>query len=251
MILLQVEIVIHPDCEIIMFLWREFCKKGQYLQMRHKRSLWTVKLLDLQLLSFYFYPLENKLYLKDKLLDRCVGWPRDRVTCEELFQMLKNKQIKDLRPFEWISKVSDLYLKNMAVYLNDQNEFGETVFHLAAQLSDVKIISYLINKADNINVEDKNGETPLHRATKVGNRRLIRLLLEFGANVNSTTKRGETPLMYICRYQCTLDLVRLLLEFSPNIDMENVEEEKAFDLCKRNTQDDKIIKLLHPIYRQL
>ena len=234
-----------------MFLWKEFHKKGQYLQMRHKRSLWTVKLLDFQLLSFYFYPLENKLYLKDKLLDRCVGWPKNRVTCDELFQMLTKRQLKDLRPFEWISKVSDLYLKNMAVHLNEQNQWGETVFHLAAQIDDPRILSFLINKAGDINVKDVNGETPLHRAIKSGNKRTIRLLLENGADVDSVTINGETPLMYVCKFHCSIDHVKLLLEFSPNIDAENCDEEKALDICQRSETDSKIIKLLHPIYRQL
>ena len=234
-----------------MFLWREFHKRGQYLQLRHKRSLWTVKLLDYQLLSFYFYPLENKLYLKDKLLDRCVGWPKNRVTCDELLEMLTRKQLRDLRPFEWISKVSDLYLKNMAVHLNEQNQKGETVFHLAAQHDDVRILTYLVSKASNINIRDSNGETPLHRAVKSGNKKLIRLLLEHGANIDSVTKMGETPLMYICKFHSSFDNIKLLLEFSPNIDAENCDEEKALDICKKNGADLKTIKLLHPIYRQL
>lgn len=234
-----------------MFLWKEFTKKGEYLQLRHKRSLWTIKLFDYQLLSLYFYPLENKLYSKDKLLDRCVGWPKNRVTVEELFEMLERKQNKDLKPFEWISKVSDLYLKNMSVHLNEQNEWGETVFHLAAQLEDVKILSYLIRKATNVNVTDKNGETPLHRAAKAGNKKAIKLLLEYGANIDSATVQGETPLMYICRFQCSLDNVKLLLSYSPNIDAENCDEEKALDICKRRASDEKVIHLLHPLYRQL
>lgn len=234
-----------------MFLWREFHKKGQYLQLRHKRSLWTVKLLDYQLLSFFFYPLENKLYLKDKMLDRCVGWPKNRVTCDELFQMLMKKQLKDMRPFEWISKVSDLYLKNMAVHLNEQNQKGETIFHLAAQHDDARILTYLISKATDINVKDTNGETPLHRAVKSGNKKSTRLLLDYGANVDSVTVKGETALMYVCKFHCTFENIKLLLEFSPNIDAENCEEEKALDICKRKETDSKIIKLLHPIYRQL
>lgn len=243
--------MIHPTCEIIMFLWKEFTKKGEYLQLRHKRSLWTIKLFDYQLLSLYFYPLENKLYSKDKLLDRCVGWPKNRVTVDELFEMLEGKQNKDLKPFEWISKVSDLYLKNMAVHLNEQNEWGETVFHLAAQLDDGKILAYLISKATNINVSDKNGETPLHRATKAGSKKAIKLLLEYGANIDSTTLQGETPLMFICKYQCSLENVKLLLAYSPNIDAENCDEEKALDICKKRGADQKIIRLLHPLYRQL
>lgn len=243
--------MIHPTCEIIMFLWKEFTKKGEYLRLRHKRSLWTIKLFDYQLLSLYFYPLENKLYSKDKLLHRCVGWPRHRVTVEELFKLMERKQIKDLKPFEWIAKVSDLYLKNLAVHLNEQNAKGETVFHIAAQLDDSKVLSYLINKATDINTLDNNGETPLHRATKAGSKKAIKLLLEYGANIDSATLQGETPLMYICKFQCSLDNVKLLLSYSPDIDAENCDEETALDLCKRRTTDERIIHLLHPLYRQL
>ena len=184
------------------------------------------------------------------MIDRNVGWPKDRVTVEEMFTSLK-KKCPNLKKFEWISKVSDMYLSNLAVHINQKNNVGDTIFHLAAELSDGRVLSFILNKTKNIDEKNRLGETPLHRACKAGNKKTIQLLLLNNANVDAKTNKGDTPLMYLCRYNCTLELIKHMLVYSPNLDIENDEEEKALDICQNHTTNKKIIKLLHPIYRQL
>lgn len=184
------------------------------------------------------------------MIDRNVGWPKDRVTVEEMFSSLKKKS-PNMKKFEWISRVSDMYLSNLAIHINQKNNAGDTIFHLAAELSDGRVLSFILNKSKNIDETNRVGETPLHRACRAGNKKTIQLLLENSADIDARTKRGETPLMYICRYHCVMDMIKLMLDYSPNLDIENEEEEKALDICQNHTNSKKIIKLLHPIYRQL
>ena len=95
-----------------------------------------------------------------------------------------------------------------------------------------------------------------------------KLLLEWGADVDSLTYKRETPLMYACRYMRNVDLVKLLLSYNANIELTNYEGEKALDICRNNSSsrtlalqvfaqltnndiEKNIIKLLHPLYRQM
>ena len=187
---------------------------------------------------------------------------------DEMFKMLQSKNLKSLQPFKWISQISEIYLTNLSIHINEKNSNGETIFHLASEVKDSKILSYIISKCKNIDERDAVGETPLHRAIRSGNTKNAKLLLEWGANVDSLTYAEETPLMYACRHMRNIDLIKLLLRHNANIEMTNSEGEKALDICRnhsstrttvlqvmtilRNNDIEKdIVKLLHPLYRQM
>ena len=59
----MVEVLIHPLCEITMFMWKEFTRKGDYLHIRYKKITWKIRIMDSLILSFKFVPLEKSLYL--------------------------------------------------------------------------------------------------------------------------------------------------------------------------------------------
>ena len=64
------------------------------------------------------------------LSDRHVCWPKDRVSLSVIFKRLDSGKIKDCIPaFQWMSRVSDLYLKNMSININEENSDGETLYH--------------------------------------------------------------------------------------------------------------------------
>ena len=117
---------------------------------------------------------------------------------DEMFRMLQNENQKS-QPFKWISRISDIYLTNLSIHINEKHSNGETIFHLASEVRDSRILSYIISKCKSINEKDATGETPLHRAIKSGNTKNAKLLLEWGADVDSLTYNRETPLMYACR----------------------------------------------------
>ena len=186
---------------------------------------------------------------------------------DEMFRMLQNENQKS-QPFKWISRISDIYLTNLSIHINEKHSNGETIFHLASEVRDSRILSYIISKCKSINEKDATGETPLHRAIKSGNTKNAKLLLEWGADVDSLTYNRETPLMYACRFMRNVDLVKLLLSYNANIELTNYEGEKALDICRNNgttrtlvlqvfTQlknndiEKNIVRLLHPLYRQM
>ena len=200
--------------------------------------------------------------------DRHVYWPKERVSMDDLFKMLQNQNQKSLQPFKWISRISDIYLTNLSIHINEKNGKGETIFHLASEVKDSRILSYIISKCKSINEKDSSGETPLHRAIRSGNTKNAKLLLEWGADVDSLTYSKETPLMYACRHIKNIDIVKLLLSHNANIELTNSEGEKALDICRNNTStrtsvlqvlatlknndnENDIVKLLHPLYRQM
>ena len=200
--------------------------------------------------------------------DRHVYWPKERVSLDDMFKMLQNQNQKSLQPFKWISRISDIYLTNLSIHINEKNGKGETIFHLASEVKDSRILSYIISKCKNINEKDATGETPLHRAIRSGNIKNAKLLLEWGADVDALSYNRETPLMYACRYMRNVDLVKLLLSYNANIELTNSEGEKALDICRNNNStralglqilavlkdkdiENDIVKLLHPLYRQM
>ena len=185
-----------------------------------------------------------------------------------MFKMLSTESLKSFQTFKWISKVSEIYLSNLSIYINEKNNHGNTIFHLASQLKEPKVLSYIISKCQNINEKNLDGETCLHLASKVGNTKNAKLLLDWGANVDSLTNRMETPLMYACRHMKNVELVKLLLRYNANMELINFEGEKALDISRNQSTyrtnlqqimtilkteniSNEIIKLLHPIYRQL
>ena len=66
----MVEVLIHPLCEVTMFMWKEFRRKGNYLQIRYKKITWRIRILDSIILSFKFLPLEKSLYLDGTFLGK-------------------------------------------------------------------------------------------------------------------------------------------------------------------------------------
>ena len=66
----MVEVLIHPLCEVTMFMWKEFRRKGNYLQIRYKKITWKIRILDSIILSFKFLPLEKSLYLDGTFLGK-------------------------------------------------------------------------------------------------------------------------------------------------------------------------------------
>ena len=135
--------------------------------------------------------------------------------------------------------------------MNKKNERGETLFHMAASNKDPSILEWIISKCENINATDRYGHTPLHWACRSGHLNNIVILLDNGAAIDPTNKWKETPLMYACKYSPIADIIKLLLTYHANIDLENYDQEKPIDILRNRNVDFKIVKLLHPLYRQI
>ncbi|WP_353275787.1 ankyrin repeat domain-containing protein [Wolbachia endosymbiont (group A) of Pipizella viduata] len=77
--------------------------------------------------------------------------------------------------------------------IDERGEDGNTVLHLAAYLSDIKL---LIRKGAKVNIENNSGETPLHLAAFYGKVENVKVLLEEGADVNARNGKRNTALHY-------------------------------------------------------
>ena len=170
---------------------------------------------------------------------------------QKLFSELGAKTLQSSRLFKWLGKKTDVYLRSVSIELNNKNKKGETIFHLLAEKKTSKPLSYIISKCSNINEPDNNGEAPLHRAVKKGNIETSQLLLEWGANVDHMTNNSETPLMYACRFKQKIELIQLLIKYGANLELINKEGESHIDICRNSNASSSILKLVHPVYRQL
>lgn len=168
-----------------------------------------------------------------------------------MFTKLQSKSFNSSKLFKWLGKKSDAYLRNISIQINRKNGRGETIYHIAAEYKDPKSLSHIINKCENLNETDMDGETPLHRASKRGNTETAKLLLEWGAEVDALTVQNESPLMYACKGKQNINLIHLLLKHKANINLVNKEGETCLDICRNLNAADKVINLVHPIYRQL
>lgn len=78
-------------------------------------------------------------------IEKSVFWPKERVCLSKLQDLICNgKATLDMKPFHWIGKVSELYLHNMGINLNEKFADGQTLFHLASSLKDGRILKNLL-----------------------------------------------------------------------------------------------------------
>lgn len=80
--------------------------------------------------------------------------------------------------------------------INDSNEDGETVFHIAVWFSMTDWYKYLVTLGADRNARDRFGRVPLHYAAYTGNIESVRALLKYGASLDSTDEDGRLPLHY-------------------------------------------------------
>ena len=78
-------------------------------------------------------------------------------------------------------------------YLFVYDYFGQTAFHWAAKLGDLKMLKILINKGKNLNIKDYKGRTPIFFASSNNNFDCVTLLVENGGNVFMDDYFGKKP----------------------------------------------------------
>ena len=84
-------------------------------------------------------------------------------------------------------------LINDGIYLFVIDYYGQTGYHWAAKLGNIKILDLLIKFGRHHNQKDFKGRTPLYLAAMNNNMEVCKYLLSNGANPFLTDKRGKTP----------------------------------------------------------
>ena len=78
-------------------------------------------------------------------------------------------------------------------YLFSFDYYGQTCYHWAAKLSNIKMLMILINYGKYVNQKDFRGRTPLYLAAVNNDRAICELLIRNKANVHLKDNEGKTP----------------------------------------------------------
>jgi cytohesin len=84
----------------------------------------------------------------------------------------------------------------LTTLVNEKNQRGATMLHIAVLIRNVKEIRALLDSGVDINAQDKDGNTPLHWASEEGYIEVIDVLLASGAKLNAKNKHGDTPMHF-------------------------------------------------------
>jgi hypothetical protein len=249
----KLEVLIHAEMDIVLFCWKEFKRDKSDLFLRYKKTTWTLPVTNGNLFDIEYHILENKMTTSAGEMERIVGWPRQRMSVNQMIEEVNLKtdgKLKQLSKFtyKWIKKVSEQYLNSMNVDLDKANEDRVSLLHVLAEINDSKFMKFIIEKIRNIDPCDSLGQTPLHRACSTSSFRTAKLLLEYGADVNALTENGNTPMMMLAgQNKHSKQFFKLLLDFNAKRDLENKDNMRAVDIARMTNLPDNLIKLLQPI----
>ncbi len=84
--------------------------------------------------------------------------------------------------------------------INQRNNNGDTLLHIAAFFRRVKLADFLIEKGLDVNAQNKDGKTPVHLAAENGDKNMLRVLtltekIRKLVQVDTPDNNGKTPLM--------------------------------------------------------
>ena len=78
--------------------------------------------------------------------------------------------------------------------VNQYNENGESLLHIATRVGNLPLVSYLIQKGADKEGKNQNGYTPLHYACKYGHLHIANYLIKkCGASLDPFNNNYETP----------------------------------------------------------
>ncbi len=106
--------------------------------------------------------------------------------------------------------------ENKSEDINQADEKGYTLLHLACIFKDIDTITELLQRKAKVTVCDNYQNTPLQYALYTGHEKIIRLLVKNGADVNAKLTLGNTALYDFCR-ACDFFIVKLLLDLGADI----------------------------------
>ena len=139
----KLEVLLHDDCEIVIFAWKEFRKQGTFAFFRHMKTTWTMDVTNGNLFTLDYCLSSNRMSSGSGELEKTVGWPLQRLSLAEMFEEAKSKlecKKKQLshNTYEWIFKIPIQYLSSMDIDLDQANDNGTTLLHLISQLNEPK-----------------------------------------------------------------------------------------------------------------
>jgi len=140
------------------------------------------------------------------------------------------------------------YLVEQGADLSAKSESGMTALMLAmnpnSEPDSLAISKAILDAGANVNTSSAGGNTALMEAGHKGLTKVVELLIERGANVDAQNKYGETALMVSSLQGAEPAVVKALLKAGANKDLADVDGFTAFDLAKKNGNEE-IMELLY------
>lgn len=131
-----------------------------------------------------------------------------------------------------------LLLIDAGANVSTRNNFGQTALHLAVGGGSAENIRVLLQKGADVNASDKFQISPLHKAVSLGasgftKGESVALLLSSGANINARNEQGDTSLHWaITSYYLEYTLMPLL-KAGGNPDSINYKGETPLHVASR------------------
>jgi ankyrin repeat protein len=124
----------------------------------------------------------------------------------------------------------DAFLEKHGVALDDRDEKGRTVLHLAATQRDEKLVTYLLDHGASANIADESGESPLYAAARDNQPAIVAALLAHGADPNLRNHQGQTPL-HVAFGAGAWDASAALLDKGARLDVPDTLGRTAIFVC--------------------
>jgi ankyrin repeat protein len=128
----------------------------------------------------------------------------------DIWERTKETEMKPLGYFIMMRDDSirlRIIIKEGEEVINQRDEIGNSLSHIAAYYNAVRCARLLISEEAEFDKPNPFGETPLMRACGEGNFDIVTLLGEAGANVNAYSKVGNTPIIFAIIGCCGKDSI--------------------------------------------
>lgn len=123
-------------------------------------------------------------------------------------------------------------LLNTGLRVNDTDEQGNTLLHLALMRRNPRLVEFFIEKGADVNHKGNKRILPLTLAAQYGTEEIIDLLLVNGADVNVQNCEGFTPLHNAC-FRYSEPIIKFLLQ-------------RGADVCKKTNNGFTPYTILNP-----
>ena len=124
---------------------------------------------------------------------------------------------------------------NAGLEINQKDNNGQTVLHVAIKEGHEEIIKFLISKRVDLSIKDSTGSTALFYAISRNQKNIIKLLIEKGANVDVKNTSLFTPL-HRAALSGAEDVIELLLSHNANVNSLSKSESTPLDLVLMRTE---------------
>ena len=135
-----------------------------------------------------------------------------------------------------------LFLLQLEININYQNELGDTILMLASRNGHHQVVELLLSKDPDINIQNNEGMTALMFASGKGHHQVVEFLLSKDPDINIRNTDGWTALMFGCIFGHH-KIVEFLLSKDPDINIQNNDKRTALMHASHNGHH-QVVELL-------